>query len=95
LIPENGSAGLSKLGGSPADHEKSPMGILIAVFVVVVVLGWIHLRRAKLIEQGTTEMVRSLEPELPAEYMRRVTGTPDPQIIEQLREVEVVSFSPS
>jgi hypothetical protein len=78
-----------------SEAVKGPLGLIVAVLVVLGALGWMHMRRASLIEQGRAEVVRYLETELPARYVRQLDRTPDPERIEQLRRVEVVSFSPS
>lgn len=77
------------------DTLRSPLGIVIAVLVIAAALGWMHMRRSSLIEQGRAEVQRYLRAELPARYMRQLEGTADPERIEKLGQVEVVEFSPS
>jgi len=78
-----------------SDTIKSPLGVVFAVLVVLAAFGWMHMRRASLVKQGTVEVQQYLETELPARYIRQLKGAPDPDQIEQLRHVEVVSLSPS
>jgi len=80
-----------------SDMLKSPLGIVVAVVIIAAALGWMHMRRSSLIEQGSEEVVEYLRMELPARYMRELDSgtTPDSQRIEQLRQVEVIELSPS
>jgi len=77
------------------DTLRSPLGIVIAAVVIAGALGWMHMRRSSLIEQGTAEVERYLEAELPARYMRQLEGAADPDRIRKLGEVEVLELSPS
>ena len=74
---------------------KSPFGIVAAIVIVAVAFGWMHMRRAALVKDGTAEVVEHLQMELPAQYMRDHNGIPDPERLQQLGQVEVLDFSPS
>lgn len=78
---------------------KSPAGIAVGVLVLVIAIGWVHMRRASLIREGTQASLEYLESELPLQYSRDLLDTDpgaiDPAVLQSLGQVEILEFSPS
>jgi len=78
---------------------KSPMGIVAALVIIALALGYMHWRRGRLIRQGAAQVQSYLQTELQSAYMREHTKPgatrPDPEELNKLKQVKVLEFSPS